>query len=517
MEHNARKVWRLAIATASVSFLVAVPALALAASLPGFGFDEGQSEAFGTRIFRSIIERLCQVQEARGNRVILVDPSRCAPPPPLAATLTLWKVVVNDDGGTATTTNFQAKIDGANVPWGVAQTVSAGAHTASETALPGYTASDWGGDCDEDGTITLAGGENKTCTITNDDLSGRLVVDKLTQPSGSVREFSILASGTGTITGGGAGVVTDAANKEYEVTAGTYSVEEAVPDGWAQVSSTCEDVEIGIGEAETCTITNAKLPTLTLMKTVTNDDEGVATTTDFQARIDGSNVPWGVAQTVSVGPHTASETTLAGYTASDWGDDCAADGSITLAAGENKTCTVTNDDNHVVVEGKLLITEVLYDLSNAEGDPQGSEPANEWVEIYNGTAATMNLSGFTLNDNATTSLDAIPVGIFLAPNTYLVVFGATTTESFWTIPPGAMTVVLATNIGNGLANGGDRVVLKGPGGEEVDSVSWGTDTSAFDPSVTLAPDGNSITRTSPTTDTNTAADWVADPTPSPGS
>ena len=44
------------------------------------------------------------------------------------------------------------------------------------------------------------------------------------------------------------------------------------------------------------------------------------------------------------GSYVASETEVAGYVAGSWGGDCAADGSVTLAAGENKTCTITNDD-----------------------------------------------------------------------------------------------------------------------------------------------------------------------------
>src|SRR5207247_2939399 len=53
---------------------------------------------------------------------------------------------------------------------GVAVTPSAnGLLTATEVPDPGYTASAWGGDCAPNGTITLAPGDNKTCTITNDD------------------------------------------------------------------------------------------------------------------------------------------------------------------------------------------------------------------------------------------------------------------------------------------------------------------------------------------------------------
>ena len=47
----------------------------------------------------------------------------------------------------------------------------------------------------------------------------------------------------------------------------------------------------------------------------------------IQAKIDGANVSWSVAQTLSVGSYTASEDGVAGYTASGWSGDCAADGT----------------------------------------------------------------------------------------------------------------------------------------------------------------------------------------------
>lgn len=120
-------------------------------------------------------------------------------PLPVAPTLTLIKNVTNDNGGTAVPGDFQAKIDGSNVPWTVAQTLSVGAHTVSETGMTGYTASAWGGDCAADGTITLAAGENKTCSITNDDQPGTLIVQKvLTQNDGrtdAVTAFSFQVNG----------------------------------------------------------------------------------------------------------------------------------------------------------------------------------------------------------------------------------------------------------------------------------------------------------------------------------
>ena len=94
----------------------------------------------------------------------------------------------------------------------------------------------------------------------------------------------------------------------------------------------------------TNTITVAKcLPRLTVTKIVTNNSGGTKVISDFPLFIDGSSVTSGVASTTTAALHTVSETTDSGYT-SVIGGDCAANGTITLAAGDVKTCTITNDD-----------------------------------------------------------------------------------------------------------------------------------------------------------------------------
>jgi hypothetical protein len=260
------------------------------------------------------------------------------------AFLTLNKIVVNDDGGTAVADDFQAKIDGDNVPWGVAQSVGAGSFTASEVGVTGYTASVWGGDCAEDGTVTLALGESKTCTITNDDNPAGLILNKIViNDDGGTAvadDFQAKINGDnvpwGVAQSVGAGSFTAS---EVGVTGYTASV-------WSGDCAADGTVTLALGENKTCSITNDDDPAfLTLNKIVVNDDGGTAVADDFQAKIDGNNVPWGVAQSVGAGSFTASETVVAGYTAGDWGGDCAADGSVTLALGENKTCSITNNDN----------------------------------------------------------------------------------------------------------------------------------------------------------------------------
>ena len=83
-----------------------------------------------------------------------------------APKLTVTKVVVNDDGGTKVVPDFPLFVDGSPVTSGVENTFGTGAHTVSETEDVGYAAT-IGGDCATDGSITLALGDVKSCTITN--------------------------------------------------------------------------------------------------------------------------------------------------------------------------------------------------------------------------------------------------------------------------------------------------------------------------------------------------------------
>lgn len=363
---------RRAIAAASISLLLAIPTFALAV-----GPRPEHGEPLGTSIFNHVIQRLCEVQQAGGNRVRLVDPARCLPPPPAAPMLTVTKVVVNDNGGTATVNAFALFIDGATTTSGVAIEVSAGVHTVTENPSANYFAT-FGGDCSANGTVTLSAGESKECIITNNDvappLPGTLIVDKVTEPSGSTRVFDVMVTGTGAITGGGAGTTTDAVNKNYEVEAGTYSVTETVPSGWTQVSNTCTNVVVGAGETEVCTITNRKEPTITVVKMVVNDDGGTATSSDFMIHVhdmsgtttvDVAGSPQvgstsGTTYTVAPGLYHVAETGGPADYSMTVGGDCAADGSITLAAGDDKTCTVTNNDIAPTPPGQLIVDKITY-------------------------------------------------------------------------------------------------------------------------------------------------------------
>jgi hypothetical protein len=91
----------------------------------------------------------------------------------------------------------------------------------------------------------------------------------------------------------------------------------------------------------TCTAPN---PTLTVVKTVINNSGGTKVVSDFPLFVGTTAVTSGTVTSFAPGAYTLSESNIAGYDASQWGGDCSTTGTITLASGDIKLCTITNDD-----------------------------------------------------------------------------------------------------------------------------------------------------------------------------
>jgi len=280
----------------------------------------------------------------------------------IAPILTLVKTVINDNGGEKEISDFQLFINGDPVVSGQENTLTAGVlYTASETTDPGYAASNWGEDCNSDGTITLAPGDDKTCTITNDDQYGHLIVQKTTDPSGDQTQFPITAEGDGVITGGAEGTVTDENDKDYEVTPGTYSVSEDLSNlpNWSETANTCVDVQVEAGETETCIITNTKLGLVTVQKVT--DPAGDQENFTFEGVVFGQIADGGtlISDYLSPGQYSATEVVPSGWdlTSIQCSDTDSqgnledATATFNVQAGEEVECTFTNTKrSHLIVE-----------------------------------------------------------------------------------------------------------------------------------------------------------------------
>ena len=278
--------------------------------------------------------------------------------------LTLEKTVVNDNGGDLVDTDWTLTATGPETITGTegdeaitSAGVEPGSYTLSEDGHPGYAQDgDWV--CVDNATteafpvtggnqVTLASGDKVTCTVTNNDIQPQLTVIKhvINDDGGSATASDFTMQVTATNPDDDAFPGAESPGTTIGLDAGTYSVDEAAFPGYSKsLSADCSGT-IAIGESKTCTITNDDQPaTLTLVKTVANNYGGTATAADFQAYIDDDPVDWESPKELDAGSYTASEDLFTGYSAGDWGGDCASDGSVTLGVGEHKTCTITNSD-----------------------------------------------------------------------------------------------------------------------------------------------------------------------------
>ena len=293
------------------------------------------------------------------------------------AHLTLVKTVTNVNGGTAKTTDFMLSASGPTPISGLGGTssdVNAGSYTLSETGPAGYTASAWS--CVKNGgapvlgsSVTLGSGDSATCSITNTDSAAHLTLVKVVSNThggtATTSAFTLSANGPTPISGAG-GVSSN-------VNAGTYTLSETGPAGYAASAWSCvknegapvsgSSITLGLADSATCTITNSDIaPTLTLAKHVINDNGGTQNASAWTLTATGSGGFSGTGSPASGTDasltrdvtanvqYALSESGPAGYTAgAAWA--CTGAGTfvtpnkITLGVGQTATCTITNDDN----------------------------------------------------------------------------------------------------------------------------------------------------------------------------
>jgi Prealbumin-like fold domain len=205
---------------------------------------------------------------------------------------------------------------------GVVFSLPPDSYTVSEVGVAGYTQTGITGDCASDGTVTLNAGDNKTCTITNNDDAPKLTLDKIVvNDNGGTRlesAWMLTADGgaAGTLSGPGASGSTDVVSLST-FKAGTYALSEALiagqpgagdydTTGWSCTGGTQNgsNVTIALGATVVCTITNNDKPnavslvthqkvilhdTATITPIVRNTNEGPSkvTFTVYQSNVSG--------------------------------------------------------------------------------------------------------------------------------------------------------------------------------------------------------------------------------------
>ena len=296
------------------------------------------------------------------------------------AHLTLQKVVTNSFGGTSvvgdwTLTAAQQSAPPAGVTastitgkTGVAAVtaaaVNAGTYALSESGPSGY-AGTWScgpfvGFTAPD-QLVLGLGQSATCTIINTDKAAHLTLVKEVSNThgGTSAAEAWTLSAVGPTSFSGVTGTTAVTNKA--VSAGSYSLSESGPVGYAASAWSCTgealtapgQVTLALDQSVTCTIINTdKAAHLTLVKEVSNTLGGTSAATAWTLSAVGPVTISGTTGTdavtnaeVSAGTYTLSEANgPAGYSASAW--VCTAgtlDGaSLTLALGQSATCSITN-------------------------------------------------------------------------------------------------------------------------------------------------------------------------------
>ena len=251
--------------------------------------------------------------------------------------------------------DFALTLGGSAVSSGVAVPVNPGTYTAGETQLPGYTFEGFSGDCDANGATTVALGESKTCTLTNNDQQAFITVVKVVTNdnggSAAPDDFDLTLEGNAVSSG-----------VAVPVNPGTYTAGETLLSGYTfeGFSGECDAngaTTVALGETKTCTLTNNDQQAfITVVKVVTNDNGGSAAPDDFDLTLEGNATTSGVAVAVNPGTYTAGETLLSGYTFEGFSGDCDANGATTVALGESKTCTLTNNDQQAFITVVKVVT-----------------------------------------------------------------------------------------------------------------------------------------------------------------
>ncbi|MHC4218646.1 MAG: hypothetical protein ACYSU7_09355, partial [Planctomycetota bacterium] len=313
------------------------------------------------------------VIEARDDKLCTVTNKQ---QPQAQTSFTLFKNVTNNNGGiaassawtlnatlkvgssgTCTATGFSGSDSGSGASGSLSVSDNAGqcVYELSETGGPasGYVAGGWActGDVSLTGSEITIGSGGGSCSITNDDVGPSLtLIKQVVNDNGGTllpTDWTLTAVGPTPISGAGS------ASSGGGFSAGTYTLSELGPANYAASSWSCvgsggqngNSITLNLGESAACTISNDDIqPVLTLVKEVTNDNGGVLSVGDFPLFVGNTSVVSGVSNGFDVGTYTVSEAIQAGYEAGTWSGDCAADGTVNLAIGDDKTCTLINND-----------------------------------------------------------------------------------------------------------------------------------------------------------------------------
>ena len=351
----------------------------------------------------------------------------------VAPTLRVITTVVNNNGGTAAAANFSAHVrqNGAEVGGspqagvgapGTLYTLTAGTYAVTADGVSGYAPAGSGA-CNAAGSVTLTVGQNLTCTITVDDIAPTLrVITTVINNSGGTAvasSFSAHVRQNGTEADGSPQAGVAAPGTLYTLTPGTYAVTADGVAGYAPAGSGA------------CNATGSV--TLALGQNLDLHDHGRRHRADVAGDHDSREQqrrarPWRpiswrtfiraarrwAARSLGLvrpagstrstpGTYAVTADGVAGYTPTGSGA-CNGAGSVTLALGQNLTCTITVDDIPATLR---VITEVLNNSGGqAERDDFDAHVKRNGAEVASspqpgaaapGTAYTLGAGTYDLS------------------------------------------------------------------------------------------------------------------------
>jgi hypothetical protein len=241
--------------------------------------------------------------------------------------------------------NQSFSLTDAATPHSSGQIQAGSGYNAAETVPAGWDLTS--ATCDDGSPVTnidVSADEVVTCTFT-DRKRGHIIIDKVTDPSGSAQSFDF------TLTGGPSTL-----NQSFSLTDGAtphdsgailpgsgYAADETVPTGWDLTSATCDDgspvsnIDVAAGETVTCTFNDRERGAVSIHK---EDDAGHALA-GAEFTLFADNPPTG-------GTRGAEDTST--------GKTCTTDA--------NGDCTISN-----IVPGEYWIVETVT--------PPGHDPADD--------------------------------------------------------------------------------------------------------------------------------------------
>jgi hypothetical protein len=356
------------------------------------------------------------------------DPSDCIFYKKSTGKLIVNKVVVPS----ADTGKFNLQIDSINKAVDVSnggttgeQILDAGTHTVGEiagtgTSLTNYTSAI---DCKLlHGTgnsiassltsgplnVSIADGDDIVCTITNTRVNnGTLTIIKDANPNDG-QDFAFTTSGAGlsSFSLDDDSDITLSNTKTFSnLSAGTYSVAETPVAGWNQTSAVCNDgspinaINVSNGENVTCTFTNTKYGSVTVVKNTNFGNSTFPFTTTGGLNPSSFNITTvngsgsQVYSSVLPGTYSVTENTPASWIqgsisclngTAPIGTVSGSTASFSLTAGQNIVCTFTNTG-----QGNLKIVKNTVGGDSTFGfNVTGPTPLTPSLTTVNGTKDT---------------------------------------------------------------------------------------------------------------------------------